>query len=314
MIKLFLFVVLSTSLVFAQEIKPLHKFKALGFVNDFFVSKDKIYIVSDMGSLEIYSLKSQKIVDRVLLDPLVTLQGTMIDPHILSVDVRGDKVLFVSTTLSGYRNVWLYNAHKLTLLVDESKELTVQEARFIDDERVMFSTLGADLILHDFSENYNAYRTHISDSKIGDYQLSKDKKTMVVADESGAVKVVGVADAKLLDAPIPQNLDNIFHLAYANGVILTAGQDRRVGVYLKHTKPYYIKTDFLVYCVGLSPSAKVGVYSKGEENILQIFNPYTKQNLRKLVGHRGIVNQIKFVSENELYSSDRSRYVYFWRF
>ena len=298
----------------AKEIKPFHKFKAFGFVNDFFVSNKYIYIATDAGVLDIFSLKSKKHIDRVILEPLVTAQGDVIDAHIISVDVRADKVLFVSTTVSGYRNVWIYEAHKLKLIADESKKLTAKEARFVDDEKIVYSTLGADVVLHDIGENYNLYKTQISGSSLGDYQLSQDKKTMAIADESGAVTIINVIDSKIIKQPKPQNLDNLFHIAYANGTVLTAGQDRRVGVYPKNAQAYYIKQSFLVYCVGLNPSAKVGVYTKGEENILQVFNPQTKKNLYEGIGHKGIVNQIKFTSENEFYSSDRSRFVYFWKF
>jgi len=313
-VKIFLVLSIFLSLLSAKEIEAVYKFKASGFVNDFFISKNKLYIATDAGILDIYSLESKKLIDQVVLEPLISAQGVVIDAHILSVDMINDKVLFVSTTLSGYRNVWLYTAHKLRLIVDENREIAVKEARFIDGEKVMFSTLGAEMILHDIGESYSLYTKQISGSSLGDYQLSKDKKTIALADESGAVRIMSVAEAKLLAEPKPQNLDNIFHIAYANGSVLTAGQDRRVGVYPKGISSYYIKTNFLVYCVGLSPSARIGVYTKGEENVLQLFSPHTKQNLDTLVGHKGIVNQIKFTSENEFYSSDRSRYIYFWRF
>ena len=308
------FLLLIISLVDAKEIKPSYIFKASGYVNDFFVSKDKIYLASDVGIVDIYDLKTKKIINQIVLTPLITGEGNVIDSVISSVDVWNEKVLITSTTTSGYKNVWLYENYTLRLIVDESKKLTVKEARFIDKEKVIFNTLGADVILHDIDESYSVYRTHIVDSRIGDYQLSNDKKTMAIADESGAVSIINVEDSKILKQPEPQNLDNIFHIAYSNGVVLTAGQDRRVGVYPKHAKPYYLKQNFLVYCVGLSPSAQVGVYTKGEENILQIFNPSTKKNLYEGVGHKGIVNQIKFISEREFYSSDRSINVYFWKF
>ena len=310
----FFLLIMLSNLVNAQIIKPIYKFKASGFVNDFVVNKNKLYIATDRGIVDVYDLKSKKIINQIALNPLETGHGKLVDAIISSIDVVDDKVLILSRTMSGYKNVWLYEKHKLRLIIDESKYLAIKEARFIDNEKMMFSTLGADVILHDFSESYNMYRTHISDSSIGDYKLSQDKKTMAMADESGAVTIVNVADSKILKQPTPQNLDNIYHIAYENGVVLTAGQDRRVGVYPKNGSPYYIKTSFLVYCVGLSPSAKVGVYTKGEKNVLQLFNPQTKQNLHSLVGHKGIVNQIKFTKENEFYSSDRGEHVYFWKF
>lgn len=301
-------------LIDAKNIKPIYKFKAVGFVNDFCTSNDKIYIASDAGIVDIYNIKSKKLIEQIILEPLVSGQGKVVDPVISSVDVIDNKVLITSTTMSGYRNVWLYENNKLKLIIDESKKLTVTEARFTSDSKVMLSTLGADVILHDVGESYNVYRTHISGSTIGDYQLSSDNTTMAIADESGAVTIVNVSDSKILKQPTPQNLDNIFHIAYANDTVLTAGQDMRVGVYPKSSKPYYIEMDFLVYCVGLNPSATVGVYTSGEENILQLFNPQTKKKLHRLAGHKGIVNQIKFTKEKEFYSSDRSNYVYFWKF
>ena len=310
-IVLFLFFLTSIN---AKNISPNYKFKAVGFVNDFVISNGKIYIASDAGVIDIYSLKSKKLLEQVTLKPLLTNQGKIIDAAISSVDVMNNKVLIVSNTMSGYKNVWIYKNHKLISIIDESKKLAIKEARFIDDEKVIFSTLGADVIMHDLGESYDIYKTHISDSTIGDYKLSSDKYTMAIADESGAVTIVNVSDSKILKQPIPQNLDNIFHIAYANDTVLTAGQDMRVGVYPKSSEPYYIEMDFLVYCVGLNPSATVGVYTSGEENVLQLFNPQTKKKFHKLVGHKGIVNQIKFTAQREFYSSDRSDYVYFWKF
>lgn len=309
----FLFLSLLT-LIEAREIKPVYKFKAVGFVNDFCISDDKIYIASDAGIVDVYDIKSKKLLEQIILKPLVTGQGTIVDSVISSVDVMNNKVLITSTTMSGYRNVWLYENHRLKLLVDESKKLTIKEARFTSDSKIMLSTLDADVILQDLDESYNVYRTHISNSIIGDYQLSTDKKSMAIADESGAVTIVNVSDSKVIKKPTPQNLDNIFHIAYANDTVLTAGQDMRVGVYPKHSKAYYIELNFLVYCVGLNPSASIGVYTSGEENVLQLFNPQTKKKLHRLIGHKGIVNQIKFISEREFYSSDRSNNVYFWKF
>lgn len=301
-------------LIDAKDIKPIYKFKAVGFVNDFCISDDKIYIAGDAGIVDVYNIKSKKLIEQIVLKPLVSGQGKVVDSVISSVDVLDNKVLITSTTMSGYRNVWLYENHRLKLLVDESKKLTIKEARFTSESKIMLSTLGADVILQDLEESYNVYRTHISDSTIGDYQLSSDKKTMAVADESGAITIVNVSDSKIIKQPTPQNLDNIFHIAYANDTVLTAGQDMRVGVYPKLSKPYYIEQNFLVYCVGLNPSASIGVYTSGEENVLQLFNPQTKKKSHRLIGHKGIVNQIKFTSEREFYSSDRGNNVYFWKF
>jgi len=69
----------------------------------------------------------------------------------------------------------------------------------------------------------------------------------------------------------------------------------------------------LVYCVGLSPSAKTGVYTSGEEHHLQLFNPTTKSHGNRLVGHDKPVNQIRFINEKELFSSEGRRDIFYWK-
>ncbi|MEA1892056.1 MAG: hypothetical protein U9N33_05015 [Campylobacterota bacterium] len=75
----------------------------------------------------------------------------------------------------------------------------------------------------------------------------------------------------------------------------------------------YIQSDFLVYCVALSPSAKIGIYTSNEQNHLQLFNPKTKKLGDTLVGHKTAVNQIKFINEKELFSSDGRRDIFYWK-
>ena len=149
---------------------------------------------------------------------------------------------------------------------------------------------------------------------MGGMVLSQDKKKMVISDESGTVKVIDVNSSKIENIYSKEHVDNIYKVAYSNGIIVTAGQDRRVGVYFtENGDSYHLKSDFLVYCVGIAPSGKTGIYSSGEQSDLQLFNTKTKEKLDRLVGHEGIVNQIKFINEKELFSNERNRYVYYWR-
>ena len=88
---------------------------------------------------------------------------------------------------------------------------------------------------------------------MGGMVLSQDKSKMVISDESGAVKVIDVNTSRIEKEYTKEHVDNIYKVAYANGVILTAGQDRRVGVYFTDSgNSYHLKSNFLVYCVGLT--------------------------------------------------------------
>ena len=107
-------------------------------------------------------------------------------------------------------------------------------------------------------------------------------------------------------------MDNIYKVAYKNGNIITAGQDRRVGVYPKEGKPYYIRSDFLVYAVGLSPNGKIGVYSSSEKSDLQLFNVASGKKTDRLVGHVAIPSTIRFFSHEGFFSAGYENRIFYW--
>lgn len=299
--------------IFAKDITPISSYYSVGFVSDFAVDKNKLYIANDMGSVDIFDIQTTKMLEQVWLPAITSSMDKIIPTPILSVDYAHEKLLIASVAQSGYREVWLYENHILKKIAAEDKKLSIKEARFLDDQKIVFATLDSEMILYDSLENYNIYRSQISQSAMGDIALSSDKTKIIFCDESGEVKVLDAKSSKTLQSHASQNVDNIFRVAYANGVIITAGQDKRVGVYAPNQKPYHIKSNFLVYCVGISPSGETGVYSSGEDGDLELFDIKTKAKKGRLLGHKGVVNQIKFISENELFSSSRDNIVLRWK-
>jgi WD40 repeat protein len=297
----------------AQEIAPIHKFKAIGYVSDFIVTDTHLYAASDEGVVTIFDLQTKKIAQLITLQPIETELGELQPARILSIDVLNKKILLVSIGKNLYRNVWIYEKHKLKKIISEDAKLTIKEARFIDDEKILLATFASEVILHDMGEKYNHYKRHVTQSTLADITLTEDKKRVIMADESGEARILDVQNAKTLQVFSSQNVDNVFHVAHAKGVTLTAGQDRRIAVYRDGKNPYHIKSKFLVYCVGITPSGKTGIYTSDEDNTLQLFSTETKRKSHRLTGHKSLVNQIKFVNEKELYSSENSPYIYYWK-
>ena len=298
----------------AKEIKPLYVMKTSGgFISDVILDDNKIYVATDMGSVDIFSLGSEKIIGQILLEPIRSGRGELIPARISRIDRRNGKTLIVSMGADNYRNVWIEEDGKLTQIIDEHKKLLIREAHFVDDNHIVFGTFDADLILYNISEGYKSYEKANSQSTLSDLAISRDAKTMVTADESGAIRVYEVDSAKAIAEYDSQNVDKVYSVAYSNGVIVTGGEDRRVGVYAQDKKAYHLKTDFLVYAVGISPSGKVAVYSDGEAQVLQLFETVTKKKLDRLVGHREIVHKIIFISENSMISSGEQNELFFWK-
>jgi len=308
-----LFVLFINTQLFTKDIYPQHRYKAIGFVSDFIIKDNRLFSGSDEGVITIHNLKSKKLVEVITLEPVTTELGEIQSARILSVDYHNGKLLIVSIGRGLYRNVWIYEKHQLKKIIDESAKLTLKEARFLDDEKILLATFASEIMVHNLKEKYTLYKRHVTQSTLGDITLTKDKKRVIMSDESGEVRIIDTQSSRTLQVLSSQNVDNVYHVAHANGVTITAGQDRRVAVYKQGESPYHLKSDFLVYCVGITPSGKTGVYTSTQESHLQLFNTQTKQKLDKLVGHKGIVNQIKFINENELFSSERGEYVYYWK-
>ena len=286
--------------------------KSKGLVNDFVLDGALLYVGNSEGSVEVFDIQQRKKVDEIFIEPMKTLNDDWVNVKILSVDRYNGKTLIVSTAKDGYRNIWIDDGKKLKLLIGVDKKSSVKEARFVNDSDFVYGTLGYDIARYTQNDTYNLYKNQIEESTFSDMVLSEDKKSFVTASESGQVTIMDVKTGKILKQPKPLNLDNIYKLDYKNGTIITAGQDRRVGVYPKSGTPYYIKSNFLVYCVGLSPSGNIGVYSANDENHLQLFNVKTGKKTDTLIGQDSVPSTIKFFNEDGFFSAGYGYTIYYW--
>jgi WD40 repeat protein len=297
----------------AKDIKPITTIQTSGLVSDFVEDKGYLYVATDAGVVDIIDLSSQKIVRQIKLEPLLTSRGDFVPARIHCVDRKDGKTLLVSSGISAYRNVWVDDGKKLTKILDETEHLMPKSAFFSDDNKILLGTFGSDVVLYDNEENAKLYERQISESTMGGMVLSEDKKKMIVSDESGEVRVIEVNSSKVTKTFSSEHVDNIYRVAYANHIIITAGQDRRVGVYHENGKAYHIKSDFLVYAVGLSPNGETGVYSSGLEHHLQLFDTNNGNKGNRLVGHYAIPNKILFINETSLISSGDEEKIFFWK-
>ena len=305
--------ILFSSTLYTKEIHPITTIEASGIVSDFIEDAGYLYVATDAGVVDIIDLSSQKIVKQINFEPMETSTGEFIPTRIHSVDRFQGKTLLVTSDISAYRNVWIDDGNDLKKIIDEKRHLMPKSALFTSDGKIVFGTFGSDVSLYDNEENYQLYDTHISESTMGGMVLSHDKKKMVVSDESGTVRVLDVKSSEVEKVYSSEHVDNIYRVAYSNGIIVTAGQDRRVGVYAENKKPYHIKSDFLVYCVGLSPSGRMGVYSSGLAHDLQLFNTRNGRKADRLIGHFATPNKIMFINENSLISTGDENRIFFWQ-
>ncbi len=307
------FYILFFTTLYAKNIKPIVTIETSGLVSDFVEDGGYLYVATDAGVVDIIDLSSQKIVKQINFEPMETSTGEYVPTRIHSIDRFQGKTLFVTSDISAYRNVWIDDGKKLKKIIDEKKHMMPKSAFFTNEGKIVFGSFGSDITLYDNEENYKLYDTHISESTMGGMILSQDKKKMVISDESGTVKLIDVKSSKVEKVFSSEHVDNIYRVAYSNGIILTAGQDRRVGVYSDNKKAFHIKSDFLVYSVGLSPSGATGIYSSGTEHNLQLFNTDNGEKADILVGHFATPNKIMFINENSIISTGDENKIFFWQ-
>ena len=310
---LYIFIVMSHILLYAKNITPLTTIQTSGIVSDFVEDKGYLYVGTDAGVVDIIDLSTQKIVKQIHFGSFQTARGEMLPVRVHCVDRFQNKTLLVTSGISGFRNVWVDDGKTLKKIIDESKHIMPKSAFFTQEGKIVFGTFGSDTILYDNLENTKLYERHISPSTMGGMALSQDKKKMIISDESGEVRVMDVNTSKVEKTLSKEHVDNIYRVAYSQGVIVTAGQDRRVGVYFPNGNSYHLKSNFLVYAVGLSPNAKTAIYSSGFEHDLQLFDTANGSKGDTLVGHYAIPNKILFINETSIISSGDEDKIFFWK-
>lgn len=308
-----LFLLFVAAAINADDIQPLFRLKTAAMVTDFVVENDKIYIGNEKGMVEVFDLRTQARLDRIVLEPVRSGTGELMAARIQSVDSRDGTLLIVSSGENAYRNVWKYDEHGLINVIGTSKKLLIKEARFVDKDRIVMGTFASEIILHDLNEKYEAYSIQQTQSTLGDIALNEDHSKLVMSDESGEVRLIDVKSGKTDAVVGSENVDNVYAVAYAAGVIITAGQDRRVAVYRKGANPYHLKSDFLVYAVGISPDGRTGIFSSGEDSDLQLFDTASGRKLDRLVGHKALVNKIVFFRDRYVISAGNENEVLFWK-
>jgi len=293
------------------EIRPSAVFTVRGFVNDFVVSDGRLFVATDRGSVDIFDLERMKFLRSIVLDPVRTGRGERVPVRILSVDVRERKVLITGIADEGFRAVWVFDKSGLHPLIKASDRLMIKEARFDREGGVIVGTFGSELIRYSVEESAPLYRRKPSQTAIGDLAMDERRASVVMSDEEGRVRLLDARTGRLLRELPSRHLDQVFHVATAGGVIVTGGNDRRVCVFTPKGD-YDFRTGFPVYSVGVSPRGKRGLFLHGDAQVLQLFDIETGEMGAKLVGHEAVVNQIRFLDERRVLSSEKGPRILLW--
>ena len=306
--------ILITSLYSATIKKPTAQFIASGAVMDIVYKEGKLYSATDASCVDIFDVKSKKIINKIKVSQIKDFMGDSIDSKVYSVDVIKDKILILSLAKGGARRVHIYENGKLELIIDHTQHLYIAKAKFINENTILLGLLSNEIISYDITKKKENFRIQISFSKFSDFVLNEDRSEVIIADESGDLKIHATKDAKLLKELSGQNLDNVLQVDTKNGIIATAGQDRRVVIYApKFNSAYHKFAEFLIYSVGLSPSGKIVGYASDENNNVTLFDSITKNIIGLYGGNKMTLTNILFINENEFFVSSDDKHINFYK-
>jgi hypothetical protein len=314
--KIILFLALMFDIFAISDIKPSYAIEASGFVTDFVYEQNdnspKLYAATDQGKVEIFDIESKKLINSIKVPDIKDFMGDIIPAKIYSVDKLDKQILMVSQGLKGYRNVSLYDGEKTSKIIGIDKKLFIKKARFVDKDKIILGMLSNEIILYDLKQKRDIYRIQVSQSHFSDFSISEDKSYIIVSDESGILSKIDVKSGKIIKTYEGQNLDNVYQVVTKKETIITAGQDRKAGVYTDNSG-YHISCDFLVYSVGLSPKATRGGIAHNEQNDVLIFDINSQSKLFNLVGQKATLSKIYFVDDDYVITSSESKSINFYK-
>ncbi len=305
--RIFIIVTLLMTILFGVEIQqPVAQYVSSGAVTDMVVDNGKLYSATDASCVDIFDMKTEKIIQKITVDKITDFMGDVIDSKVYSVDVLHGKVVLLSQAEHGFRRVHIHQNDKTELLISFSDQLYIAKVRFLDDNTLLLALLGNQIISYDIKTKKQNWMTQVSQSKFSNFMLNEKKDKVVIADESGDLKIHSTKDGAWIKTLGGQNLDNVFQVDYKKGIIATAGQDRRVVIYnTVFSSAYYKTAPFLIYSVGLSPSGKIAGFASDEHNNVTLFNTETQSTVGVFGGNKMTLTNILFLNEKEfLVSSD----------
>ena len=297
----------------AKEITPYRYVTASDAVSTFIKVDDLLIIGTEEGGVDIYDIKKDKLVDNIKLPKIKDLWGDYLRPLIFSVDYLDGKLVFIARMFSGFREFYVYEDKKLTKLIDESQKLTLQKVRFLDKNRVIFSTMGNELMLYNMKDKKFIYKKQLNFASFSDMVLTKNKKYIFTADETPVINKILVKNGKVIKKFKKANKRDIFAIDYKNGLLLSGGKDKRVIFYKTPQQYKMTKGDFFIYSVGLNPKATKAAFVKNENDEISIVDTNYLKEQYLLKGHKQTIIKINFYKENELITADEDNRLMFWR-
>lgn len=293
-----------------------------GIITHISVFQNRFFVGNATGQIEIFELdKSHKAhkIRTITLPMIKDYFGGERSPQVFYITTFDGQNLFVlSESSKGQKSILHINlAGEILPQTIYETPLSPKKILALDAKHLLVGYLSNEIGVFDLSARSFLYLSHPSTAGFSDMCLNKS--LIFSTDESGVVNVLNVKNGNTLLRIDSINKDNNYQIASAHNKILTAGQDRQMAIYTFSPTPQFIlqkaqaiKSDFLIYAVGISPNATLGAYSKNEQNDIGIVDLENLTEILTLKGSTSLINTLVFIDEHTLISGSDNQQLIIW--
>lgn len=299
-------------ILFANE--PYKKITTNNFVTSIHLYKNTLYIATDKGEVEIYNINTNNKIGSIKLDNITDYFGDKIPPKIFQTHtIDGKNILLIGQDSNGSSKASIYNNNKKIHDVKlENQNAMINKAYFIDSDKILLGFLSNEILLYSLSKKQVIWRTQPSEAVFSD--LIVEGENAISTTEGGVIYLIDLKNGNVIKSLEGANFDNVYMLASAKNVILTAGRDKTCGVYDKINGDFKrVETEFLSYAVGISEDSTLGAVSFNENNDILVFNTQTLSKIDILKGGDALPNRIIFMDNKNVITGFDSKNVLFWK-
>lgn len=313
--KIALLICLISFVFAATAIEPVKRAKVDAAILDMAIADGKVYLATDASEVVIADT-NLTILNRIKVRKIKDFMGTLNNADIYSVDVLGKKVLYLAQAEGGYAELFVYENGKSTKVLDKSLMLYAKAAKFVDSKRAIIALMSDEVILYDIAGKKILKRVKAGEYFYSCMAIEKGRKYVAIGDEGGEVIVVDTQTLQRVKLFKDVNKDKILSI-YINRNLIAAGSraDKTLALYsLDGSRPkVYKNPDFFIYVVGLSPDNHYVVFGDNEKYILKVADTNSLDIRYKLIGHKNLVNVVRFLDANSLLTGSETGELIKWR-
>ncbi|WP_066389234.1 WD40 repeat domain-containing protein [Helicobacter himalayensis] len=307
------------TLGFGAPLQPKLELKIKYEISSLELQEDTLFVSTTQGVLLVYDIKNPQ---NPILKQTITLPSykdffdNSYKPKIYNTATNAQgEILIIAANGNSTRDIFLQKNDKLELLLEDQN---IAKAAWVSPTEVIFGFLSHEIALFNVATKTLIYQNQITNSSFSDMLYNAKDRILYTTGESGAIYIIDPESGALIEKISNINKDRVFQIAFGDNKLVSAGNDRRVGVYTlesgtKLTRTDSLKTNFLVYSVGISQNGENIAYMSDEFGEITITNSHNL-NAPKIIlkGVNGVANSIFFYKDFVIVGCDGDTIYFFY--